>query len=222
MSGREESTRFSDGEQSAVSFELTENPNQNAESLTALIQEIKQGNQSAAARFCWQYEPEVRRFIRFRLTDPRLRRLFDSVDVCQSVMARFFNHVRTGRISVEHPLQLLKLLTTMARNSLLDHARKAKVRHRISGHDGDPDQISSQKDPGLAPVDQIEQADLVSLIRRKLRPDEQLALDKWMLGHGWDALSIEFSCEPDAIRKKLTRAIDRATKELGLLEDSNA
>ena len=92
----------------------------------------------------------------------------------------------------------------------------------ISGHDDDPDQISSQKDPGLAPVDQIEQADLVSLIRRKLRPDEQLALDKWMLGHGWDELSIEFSCEPDAIRKKLTRAIDRATKELGLLEDSNA
>jgi len=221
LSGSAVAARFSMG-QLAVNPEPTENPNVNAEILTALIQEIKQGNQNAAAEFCRQYEPEVRRFIRFRLTDPRLRRLFDSVDVCQSVMARFFNHVRTGRISVEHPLQLLKLLTTMARNSLLDHARKAKVRHRISGHDADPDQIPSLEDPGIAAVDQLEQADLVSLIRKKLRPEEQVALDKWMLGHGWDALSLEFNCEPDAIRKKLTRAIDRATKELGLLEDSNA
>lgn len=209
-------------EQSIVSFERTENPDVNSDILTTLIQGIKQGNQNSATEFFRQYEPEVRRFIRFRMTDPRLRRLFDSVDVCQSVMARFFNHVRAGRISVEHPLQLLKLLTTMARNSLLDHARKAKVRHRISGHDADPDLILNLKDPASAAVNQIEQADLVTLIRKQMRPDEQLALDKWMLGHGWDALSIEFSCEPDAIRKKLTRAIDRATKELGLLEDSNA
>ena len=205
-----------------MSSELTEGPNVNADILTALMQGIKQGNQTAAEDFFRQYEPEVRRFIRFRLTDTRLRRLFDSMDVCQSVMGRFFNQVRAGRISVEHPLQLIKLLTTMARNSLLDHARKAKVRNRISGHDADPDLMPHLKDPGITMVDQIEQADLVSLIRKKLRPDEQLALDKWMLGHGWDALSMEFNCEPDAIRKKLTRAIDRATKELGLLEDSNA
>lgn len=205
-----------------MSSERTENLNADQELLSCLIQGIKSGSQSAAAEFFQQYEPEVRRFIRFRLTDPRLRRLFDSVDVCQSVMARFFHHVRTGRISVDHPLQLLKLLTTMARNSLLDHARKAKVRQRISGHDADPEQMPLLKDPGKEAVEHVEQADLVSLIRNKLRPDEQLALDKWMLGHGWDALSIEFNCEPDAIRKKLTRAIDRATKELGLLEDDNA
>ena len=225
VSGQGVFARFFSGKQSAVSSELTMNPNPddvNADVLATLIQGIKLGNQNAAADFSRQYEPEVRRFIRFRLTDPRLRRLFDSVDVCQSVMARFFNHVRAGRISVEHPLQLLKLLTTMARNSLLDHARKAKVRHRISGHDADPEQMPDIKDPGITAVDQVEQADLVSLIRNKLRPDEQQALDKWMLGHGWDALSIEFHCEPDAIRKKLTRAIDRATKELGLLEDDNA
>lgn len=201
--------------------ELKQEPDPDTERLAAWIQGIKLGNQTAAAEFVNQYEPELRRFIRYRITDPRLRRLFDSVDVCQSVLARFFHHVRTERISVEHPLQLLKLLTTMARNSLLDHARKAKVRHRISEHDGDPEQLPYLKDPGIAPVDQAERADLVSLIRSRLRPDEQLTLDKWMLGHGWEALSIEFACEPDAIRKKLTRAIDRATKELGLSGDSD-
>ncbi len=201
--------------------ELKQEPDPDTERLAAWIQGIKLGNQTAAAEFVNQYEPELRRFIRYRITDPRLRRLFDSVDVCQSVLARFFHHVRTERISVEHPLQLLKLLTTMARNSLVDHARKAKVRHRISGHDGDPEQLPYLKDPGIAPVDQAERADLVSLIRSRLRPDEQLTLDKWMLGHGWEALSIEFACEPDAIRKKLTRAIDRATKELGLSGDSD-
>jgi RNA polymerase sigma factor (sigma-70 family) len=202
-----------------VSFDLTEVRKIDAELLAKWITEIKLGNQTAAAQLVRHYEPEVRRFVRFRLTDPRLRRLFDSIDICQSVMARFFNHIQTDCISVEHPLQLLKLLTTMARNSLIDHARKARVRQRISGFDGDPEQILNLKDPVVAPSDQIERADLVSLIRKSLRPDEQNILDKWMLGHGWEALSVEFACEPDAIRKKLTRAIDRAANELGLLED---
>lgn len=188
--------------------------------LETWIKGIKAGDQSAAAELVRHYEPEVRRFVRFRLTDPRLRRLFDSVDVCQSVMARFFHRIQTDRITVEHPLQLLRLLITMARNSLLDHARKARVRRHIAGI-GDNAALADAVDQQALGEDIVERADLVALIRSRLTLAEQQVLDRWMLGNGWEELSKDFTCEPDALRKRLTRAIDRATEELGLLEPDN-
>ena len=203
-----------------MSFQLSANPDDDSALLATWIEGIRVGDQAAAAALVRHYEPEVRRFVRFRLTDPRLRRLFDSVDVCQSVMARFFLRIQTEQITVEHPLQLLKLLITMARNSLLDQVRKAKVRRSVQGT-GTEDEMTRHADPRTGQAEQIERADLVALIRSRLKSDEQQALDRWLHGCGWEEMSQEFACEPDALRKRLTRALDRATKELGLLEDND-
>ncbi len=203
-----------------MSFHLDTNTDADSALLATWIEGIKLGDQAAAAALMRYYEPEVRRFVRFRLTDSRLRRFLDSVDVCQSVMARFFHGIQTERIAVEHPLQLLKLLITMARNSLLDHVRKAKVRRAVQGTRTE-DEMNHHADPRTGQAEQIEQADLVALIRSRLRADEQQPLDRWLLGCGWEEMSQEFACEPDALRKRLTRALDRATKELGLLEDGD-
>ena len=204
-----------------MSFHWSANPDIDAALLATWIEGIKRGDQAAAAELVRYYEPEVRRFVRFRLTDPRLRRFLDSVDVCQSVMAKFFHRIQTERITVEHPLQLLKLLITMARNSLLDHVRKAKVRRTVSGAGAENAEMNELADPRTGQAQQLEQADLVALIRGRLRGEVQQALDRWLLGCGWEEMSQEFACEPDALRKRLSRAIDRATKELGLLEDED-
>ena len=37
-----------------------------------------------------RYEPAIRRAVRYRLVDPRLRRVCDTMDICQSVMVSFF------------------------------------------------------------------------------------------------------------------------------------
>jgi len=55
-----------------------------------LVQRVRCGDGLAAEELVRAYEPEVRRAIRVRLTDARLRRLVDSVDICQSVLAGFF------------------------------------------------------------------------------------------------------------------------------------
>jgi hypothetical protein len=60
-----------------------------------LLRRARQGSEQAAADLIRAYEPERRRFIRFRLTDPDLHRFLDSPDVCQSVLASFF--VPAGR-----------------------------------------------------------------------------------------------------------------------------
>lgn len=200
---------------------LSETPHGDDLVLATWIERIKLGDEAAAAELVRHYEPEIRRFVRFRLTDPKLRRFLDSMDVCQSVMAKFFHRVQTERISVEHPLQLLKLLMTMARNSLLDHARKAKVRRKIAGI-GAEEEMNPIPDPRPNPEELVERADLVTLVRGRLRDDEQQTLDRWLQGCGWEEMSQELGCEPDALRKRLTRAIDRASNELGLLGADDA
>src|SRR5438477_10073875 len=96
----------------------------------ALMRRVRAGDGEAAAELVHRFEPNVRRVIRLRLTDPRLRRLLDSVDVCQSVLANFFVRVAAGQFDLETPEQLLKLLATMARNKFLNLVEKHQADRR--------------------------------------------------------------------------------------------
>src|SRR5215475_11805475 len=112
------------------------------EAFHQLIGRVRNGDEHAAAELVRRYEPAIRRAVRFRLTDPRLRRTCDSMDVCQSVLLSFFVRVGSGQYDLETPEQLLRLLTTMARNKLLNQARQHhaacrdnRVTDDISDHD---------------------------------------------------------------------------------------
>ena len=50
------------------------------ESFEQLIERVRAGDDQAASDLVRLYEPEVRRFIHFRLTTPALRRFVDSLD----------------------------------------------------------------------------------------------------------------------------------------------
>ena len=54
-----------------------------------LMVRVRAGDDAAALEIVRQYEPLIRREVRLRLEDPRLRRALDSMDVCQSVLASF-------------------------------------------------------------------------------------------------------------------------------------
>ena len=53
------------------------------------LQRIRAGDEQAAAELVSRYESAVRVEVRMRLADSRLRRVFDSMDLCQSVLASF-------------------------------------------------------------------------------------------------------------------------------------
>src|SRR5436190_14561840 len=101
-----------------------------ASPFTALIGRVRAGDPEAAAELVRQYEPQIRRIIRLRLTDPRLNRVLDSMDICQSVLANFFVRAAAGQFELDQPEQLLKLLATMARNKLLNQAKRHRTRRR--------------------------------------------------------------------------------------------
>ena len=83
---------------------------------TDFIRRVRAGDAQAAAELVRRYEPLIRREVRLRLEDRRLARAFDSMDVCQSVLASFFVRTAAGQYDLEEPGQLVKLLARMARN----------------------------------------------------------------------------------------------------------
>src|SRR5262245_16227152 len=99
-------------------------------SLRALLVRIRAGDQQAATLLVQRYEPALRRAVRLRLRDRRLRRLFDSSDICQTVFLRFFGQVATGHCDLDTPEQVLKLLATMARNQVVNEAMHEQAAKR--------------------------------------------------------------------------------------------
>ena len=83
-----------------------------------LIARVRSGDSRAAEEIVHKYERVIRLEVRRQLRDPGLRRVFDSMDVCQSVMASFFVRSAAGEHDLEQPEQLVRLLVVMTRHKL--------------------------------------------------------------------------------------------------------
>jgi RNA polymerase sigma factor (sigma-70 family) len=186
------------------------------QSFQNLLEGVRRGDEEAAAELVRLFEHEVRRFVRYRLNSPKMRRLLDSVDVCQSVFAKFFVRVTEGQYELHNPRQLQQLLVKMANNKLLDHFRKqATARHGGSLADAGGQTIDWIADTAPQPSRAVEARELCDLLRARLSLDEQELLDQRMNGDDWPALADRTGMSSEAVRKRLTRAIDRAAEELG-------
>jgi RNA polymerase sigma-70 factor (ECF subfamily) len=180
-----------------------------------LIRRVRAGEEDAATELVRRYETHIRRAVRIRL-DPRLERVFDSMDICQSVLASFFVRAALGQYELDTPEQLLRLLATMARNKLSNQANKHKAGRRdyrrVTPTSGD----EGGRDP--SPSQQVAARELLHEARRRLSASELRLLDLREQGREWPAIAEQVGGNPEALRKKLTRAIDRVAHELGLDE----
>src|SRR4051794_27132684 len=101
-----------------------------ATSFEELIGRVRAGNQDAARELVQRYEPAIRRAVRYRLGNGHLNAVFDSMDVCQSVLGSFFIRAALGQYELDEPQHLLKLLTAMTRNKLAAQIRKQRAQRR--------------------------------------------------------------------------------------------
>jgi RNA polymerase sigma-70 factor (ECF subfamily) len=180
-----------------------------------LIGRVRGGDQAAAAELVRRYEPAIRRAVRFRLTDPRLRRTCDSMDVCQSVLLSFFVRAASGQYDLDTPEQLLRLLTTMARNKLLNQTRQqhaARRDNRLVSEVAANELISLV--PG--PSQQVEARELLQEVHARLTPDELRLVELRNQGHDWAAIAEQVGGSPAALRQKLHRALARLSQQFGL------
>jgi RNA polymerase sigma-70 factor (ECF subfamily) len=183
-----------------------------------LIRRVRAGEEAAAFELVRQYEPEIRRAVRIRLNDPHMHRVLDSMDICQSVLANFFTRAAAGQFDLEQPAQLLKLLVTMARHKLVDQARKQQAERRdqrrvVSSGAAHLDGVA---DSASSPSQIVSGRELLEAMRKQLTAEERHLADQRAQGKDWAEIAAEVNMTPDAVRKKLTRAMDRVTKELGL------
>ncbi|MBN9118443.1 MAG: sigma-70 family RNA polymerase sigma factor [Planctomycetes bacterium] len=187
---------------------------------TELIRRVRDRDQDAAQELVRRYESAIRRIVRIRLRDASLRRLLDSTDVCQSVLASFFIRTALGQYEVDSPAELLNLLTAIARNKLSNQAnrlraQKRDVRRDAAGDDRTPQVADTASDPS----EQASARELLDKVRARLAPDERYLAEQRSLGRNWAELAAELGGTDVALRKKLTRALSRVMADLGLGDD---
>jgi RNA polymerase sigma factor (sigma-70 family) len=193
-----------------------------ASAFTDFVGRIRAGDEQAAADLVRQYEPLIRREVRLRLEDKGLCRLFDSMDVCQSVLASFFLRTAAGQYDLESPPQLVKLLVTMARHKLASAARRQRRHKRdhrkaVGGHDV-LDQVVCA---GPSPSEHIAGKELLERVRAELSDEERRVAELRGQGLGWPEIADRLGGRPQARRMQLARALDRAARLLGLEEGSD-
>jgi RNA polymerase sigma-70 factor (ECF subfamily) len=180
------------------------------------MRQVRAGDQDAAAQLVRIYESAIRRAVRFRLRDGRLRSQFDSMDICQSVLASFFVRAAAGQYDIDTPEQLVKLLTTMARNKLASQARK-KVAHdralcKSAGSVENGERRSTEPDP----IDVSSAKELCQEVLNRLTAEERELVELRNRGRDWDSIAREKNSTPVVLRKRFSRALDRVLHEVGL------
>lgn len=188
---------------------------------TEFVQRIRAGDGQAAAELVRQYEPLVRREVRLQLEDSRLERLFDSMDVCQSVLKSFFVRTAAGQYDLDDPSQLIRLLVTMARNKLASAARREHRQKRDYRRSGSDDELAAVEGLDPTPSRILEGRDLIEKVRARLTKDECSLADLRGDGLTWEEIAVQLGGTAQARRVQFGRAIDRVAAELKLDEDSD-
>jgi len=91
----------------------------------AYMAKVRDGDAGAICRLLEEFGPFVLRAVR-RTLDPRLRSRYDSLDFVQGVWASVFRQPsRFARL--ERPSEAIRFLSNVARNKVVDAARKAML-----------------------------------------------------------------------------------------------
>jgi RNA polymerase sigma-70 factor (ECF subfamily) len=182
------------------------------------IQRIRAGDEEAAAELVRRYEPLIRREVRLRLEDRRLSRLFDSMDICQSVLGSFFVRAAAGQFDLDQPGQLVRLLATMARNKLVTAVQRQQRQRRDSRRNAGDEELAAAAGGGPSPSRLVAGKELWERFREGLSEDERQVADLRGQGFGWNEVAERLGGTPEARRKQLARAVERVSRELGLDE----
>ena len=187
-------------------------------SFTELIERVRSGDEQAASQLVQEFEPVVRRELRFRLWDSRARRELDSMDISQSVLTNFFVRVATCQYDLKERSDLVKLLVTMTRNKVAEelrsqHRQRRDSRRTVLGVERMP---LASADPTPSRV--LAAKEILQLVRQSLSGEERRLVDLRCQGQSWEEIANSLGGSPDARRKQMARAIDEIVHRLELDE----
>ncbi|MEI8022386.1 MAG: sigma-70 family RNA polymerase sigma factor [Schlesneria sp.] len=181
------------------------------------IRRIRSGDETAVRELIQQYEQELRIIARGRINNSRLRSLFDSSDVCQSILANFLARVAIGQFDLESPQDLLNLLATMVRNKIKDYTRgqnrQRRDSHRLYQQNiDDLDLAGTDETPSVF----VANKEFLEKFFDHLTKEERQIADMRRDGQTWEQISAGLGEPSEALRRRFSRALDRVSSELGL------
>ena len=180
-----------------------------------LLRRVRLGEPGAAYELVSRYESAVRVAIRTRLSDPALRQQFDSMDICQSVLASFFLRAAAGQYDLDEPGQLVALLTKMAQNKLAMHARgQYRQRRDVRRVSNIADDWTAPADKAPGPEQQAIDRDLLKRAYELMDPDVRQIADCRVRGTNWSDIAAELGGTADSRRKQFRRAMDGISQSL--------
>lgn len=188
-------------------------------SFVRLLQRVRNRDQEAAAELVRLYEPQVRRAVRVRLSDPMLRAVVDSMDICQSVWAKFFVRTAAGEFEIDRPQQLVALLVKMAQNRVHDWHRKQTALRRDArlGVPMDVAPLPQTVTSGGQLAHRVAEArELLEEVHRRLPERERRLSALRQAGYSWAEIAEREGDSPDALRVRLQRVLDRIARELDI------
>jgi RNA polymerase sigma-70 factor (ECF subfamily) len=184
-----------------------------------LIARVRSGDARAAEELFRSYEPVIRTEVRCQMRDARLRRAFDSMDICQSVLGSFFVRAALGQYDLEDPAEVVKLLIGMARNKLAEQVRKE---HRQCRDNRRVESLGEQQTQapasGPSPSEIVAGEELLQAVRRDLTEEERQLAERRARGLSWAEIVAELGGTAEARRQQMKRAIARVTRRFGLDE----
>jgi RNA polymerase sigma-70 factor (ECF subfamily) len=181
-----------------------------------LFARVRHGDRDAIVAFVREYEPFLLRSVRRRFGSD-IRAAVDSVDVCQSVLLNFFVRVANGEFEFSDPDDVKKLLATMVRNKVTSWRRREGAGRRDRGRTdrlGEGDEALA--DSTIGPSTFVADLDLVRAVRERLTAEERQLVALRDEGLDWDAIAVRLGGTATVLRKRLSRALDRVARELGL------
>jgi RNA polymerase sigma-70 factor (ECF subfamily) len=199
------------------------------------LETLRTGDSDAVERLLRQIDPFLRRIIRQRLIDGRLRRVVDTTDVLHSVVKDFLARTRsrpgpaaddaertplpasgeeadrvsssTGQFSAS-PNALGAYLAAAVCHKLQTRSRKEKRNLGSLNPEWEP--ASSDSSPSHL----VQEQDFKEAIRARLSEHRQRLFDLKTQGLTWDEIAERVGGRADALRMRLTRSIAVILREL--------
>jgi RNA polymerase sigma factor (sigma-70 family) len=177
-----------------------------ADDFRALLARARAGDQEATTQLLRECEPNIRRELRIRLTDP-----YSASDVVQSVYRRFLCRDRLEPYDLSAPAQLGALLRMITRT--LVHRLRGQGRGGRPAEGGDALDGIADRRPG---PDQIAAAkDLLEAALRRLPPRLRELARLRAQGLSWPEVARQAGGHPEVLRQKFTQALDLVLEQLG-------
>jgi DNA-directed RNA polymerase specialized sigma24 family protein len=170
---------------------------------------LQGGDEGAVEAKLQELDPFLRRVIRLRLLDGRLRRTVDTTDILQSLLKDFLRQPSAGEPAETSSSELCAYLAAAVRFKV--QTRLRKERRHAGSLPAEWEPASPEPHVGKRAEDQ----DFAAAIRDRLDESTRLLFDLKAQGLTWQEVAAKLGGRADALRMRVNRAVAAVLTELG-------